>query len=105
GPDLDSEFIVYHSHANPGRYMNMDRIAWNGDKMLVLGPTTFEQENPSLPDFSDRFKRNEIGPEWSVINGGTWSIENNALLQTESSEEIVLLLRINLQPILQRNSI
>src|SRR5690606_33153953 len=37
GPDLDSEFIVYHSHANPGRYMNMDRIAWNGDKMLVLG--------------------------------------------------------------------
>lgn len=54
----------------------MDRIAWNGDKMTVLGPTTFEQQNPSMPDFSDRFKRNDIGNKWSNINGGTWSIED-----------------------------
>lgn len=77
GPDLDSEFIVYHSHAKPGRFMNIDRIGWNGDKMVVLGPTTSEQPNPQLPDFSDRFKREEIGSEWSTINGGDWSIVNN----------------------------
>lgn len=81
GPDLDSEFIVYHSHANPGRYINMDRIAWNGDKMTVLGPTTFEQQNPSLPDFSDRFKRTDIGTKWLNINGGTWSIHDHGLQQ------------------------
>lgn len=81
GPDLDSEFIVYHSHANPGRYINMDRIAWNGDKMTVLGPTTFEQQNPSLPDFSDRFKQNDIGTKWSKVNGGTWSIDDHGLEQ------------------------
>ncbi len=77
GPDLDSEFIVYHSHAKPGRFMNIDRIGWNGDKMVVLGPTTSEQPNPKLPDFSDRFKREEIGSEWSTINGGDWSIVND----------------------------
>ncbi len=81
GPDLDSEYIVYHSHANPGRYFNMDRIAWNGDKMTVLGPTTFEQENPGLPDFSDRFKRKDIGNQWSEVNGGTWSLHDHALEQ------------------------
>lgn len=77
GPDLDSEFIVYHSHAKPGRFMNIDRIGWNGDKMIVLGPTTFEQPDPQLPDFSDRFKREEIGSEWVTVNGGNWSIVNN----------------------------
>ncbi|MFC0270366.1 carbohydrate-binding protein [Metabacillus herbersteinensis] len=74
GPDLDSEYMVYHSHANPGRRMNMDRIAWNGDKMLVLGPTTSSQPNPDLPVFSDRFNRSSIGEDWAKINGGNWSI-------------------------------
>ncbi|WP_373895466.1 family 43 glycosylhydrolase [Virgibacillus sp. CBA3643] len=77
GPDLDSEFMIYHSHAKPGRFMNIDRIGWNGDKMIVLGPTTSEQPDPEMPDFSDRFKREEIGSEWSTVNGGEWSIENN----------------------------
>ncbi|MGM7719731.1 carbohydrate-binding protein [Metabacillus sp. Hm71] len=74
GPDLDSEYMVYHSHANPGRYMNLDRIAWNGDKMLVLGPTTTEQPNPDLPDFSERFSPSSLDENWETINGGSWSI-------------------------------
>lgn len=77
GPNLDSEFIVYHSHAKPGRFMNMDRIGWNGDKMIVLGPTTSEQPDPQLPDFSDRFEREEIGSNWSDVNNGDWLIVNN----------------------------
>ncbi|MCJ7842891.1 carbohydrate-binding protein [Lederbergia sp. NSJ-179] len=88
GPDLDSEYIVYHSHANPGRYMNMDRIAWNGEKMTVLGPTTFEQENPGLPDFSDRFKRKDIGAKWSEVNGGAWSLHDQSLEQKSNNDTI-----------------
>lgn len=77
GPDLDSEYMVYHSHANPGRYMNLDRIAWNGDKMLVLGPTTTEQPNPDLPDFSERFTKSLLDEKWKNINGGSWEIASD----------------------------
>lgn len=81
GPDLDTHYMVYHSHANPGRETNLDRIVWNGDKMLLLGPTTFKQQNPDMPDFSDRFKRNEVGNDWIAVNGGNWSISNDWLEQ------------------------
>lgn len=76
GPDLDSEYMVYHSHANPGRYMNLDRIAWNGNKMLVLGPTTTSQPNPDLPDFSDRFIQSSI-EDWENISGGNWTVASD----------------------------
>ncbi|MFD1849339.1 carbohydrate-binding protein [Oceanobacillus bengalensis] len=81
GPDLDTHYMVYHSHANPGRETNLDRIVWNGDKMLLLGPTTFKQQNPDMPDFSDRFGRSEIGNDWLTVNGGNWSISNDWLQQ------------------------
>lgn len=77
GPDLDSEYIVYHSHANPGRYLNLDRIAWNGEKMLVLGPTSTEQPNPDLPDFSERFTQSSFSENWEEIGGGSWSVTSN----------------------------
>lgn len=77
GPDLDSEYMVYHSHANPGRYMNLDRIAWNGDKMVVLGPTTSEQPNPDLADFSERFTESSLDKNWQNINGGNWIIASD----------------------------
>ncbi|BFH63450.1 carbohydrate-binding protein [Paenibacillus azoreducens] len=77
GPDLDSEYIVYHSHANPGRYLNLDRIAWNGDKMLVLGPTSTEQPDPDLPDFSERFTQSSFAKNWQNIGGGSWGITSD----------------------------
>ncbi|MDO3408440.1 family 43 glycosylhydrolase [Saccharibacillus sp. CPCC 101409] len=86
GPDLDSDFMVYHSHAHdgnityPGRKINLDRIVWNGDRMTVLGPTTSNQVNPELPDFSDRFNRTSIGSSWTNVGGGTWGIYNQELM-------------------------
>lgn len=77
GPDLDSDYMVYHSHANPGRYMNLDRIAWNGDKMLVLGPTITEQPNPHLPDFSERFLESSLNKNWENKNGGSWTVNSD----------------------------
>ncbi|ULL15160.1 glycoside hydrolase [Paenibacillus sp. H1-7] len=87
GPDLDTDYIVYHSHANPGRQLNMDRIAWNGDNMLVLGPTTAEQPDPAMPDFSDRFKRNELGDDWKAVGGGRWGILEEGTLSQEALGE------------------
>ncbi|WP_413408806.1 family 43 glycosylhydrolase [Paenibacillus amylolyticus] len=86
GPDLDSDYIVYHSHASdgnityPGRKMNMDRIVWNGEKLLVQGPTIASQPNPELPDFEDRFNRTSIGNNWTNVGGGTWGIYNQELM-------------------------
>ncbi|GGG06885.1 hypothetical protein GCM10010912_59440 [Paenibacillus albidus] len=91
GPDLDSDYMVYHSHAHqgniryPGRKMNLDRIAWNGDRMTVLGPTTAAQPNPDLPDFSDRFNRTGIGASWSNVGGGTWGIYNQELMWQDTT--------------------
>ncbi|WJH32682.1 glycoside hydrolase family 43 protein [Paenibacillus sp. CC-CFT747] len=80
GPDLDSDYIVYHSHADPGRNLNLDRIVWNGDKMAVLGPTTSEQPDPAMPDFSDRFQRKDLGKDWKIVNGGSWGIRDGHTL-------------------------
>lgn len=86
GPDLDSDYMVYHSHASqgnlvyPGRKMNIDRVVWNGDKLLALGPTTAAQPNPGLPAFEDRFNRTAIGTGWSNVGGGTWGIYNQELM-------------------------
>ncbi|MCA0757887.1 carbohydrate-binding protein [Paenibacillus sp. N4] len=87
GPDLDSDYIVYHSHANPGRHLNLDRILWNGDKMLVLGPTTSEQPDPAMPDFSDRFQRNALGGEWKAVGGGNWGIRDGSTLYQDAPGE------------------
>ncbi|MBD2867158.1 carbohydrate-binding protein [Paenibacillus arenilitoris] len=86
GPDLDSDYMVYHSHANPGRNLNLDRIVWNGDKMLLLGPTTSEQPDPDMPDFSDRFRREELGGEWKAVGGGKWGIRDGSLYQEAAGE-------------------
>ncbi|MGN7456383.1 family 43 glycosylhydrolase [Paenibacillus pasadenensis] len=86
GPDLDSDYMVYHSHASqgnatyPGRKMNLDRVAWNGGRMTVLGPTAGAQPNPAGPTFEDRFARTAIGSGWTNVGGGTWGIYNQELM-------------------------
>ncbi|WP_036718859.1 carbohydrate-binding protein [Paenibacillus harenae] len=87
GPDLDSDYMVYHSHANPGRNLNLDRIVWNGDKMLVLGPTTSEQPDPEMPEFSDRFRRDGLGDDWIVADGGNWRIRDGGTLYQDAIGE------------------
>ncbi|WP_426452690.1 carbohydrate-binding protein [Paenibacillus sp. S-38] len=85
GPDLDSDYMVYHSHANPGRQLNLDRMAWNGGKMLVLGPTTSDQPDPELPDYSDRFRRSSLGSEWKTVGEGRWDIRNGESLRQDKT--------------------
>lgn len=89
GPDLDTDYMFYHNLEGPGvvgplRHMNMDRIAWNGDHMEVLGPTVTEQPAPRLPQFSDHFNRKKIGSDWENINGGKWDIHEETYLRQQS---------------------
>lgn len=85
GPDLDSYFLTYHNLAGdqgqgPIRHLNFDRIAWNGDKMLVLGPTQFAQQAPAMPDAYDNFNRVGTGSNWIFPSGGNWTIANSSFL-------------------------
>lgn len=89
GPDLDSYYFCYHNMTRTSgrtqRQLDLDRIAWNGDKMMMLGNTTWMQDAPIIAP-CDYFDRAEIGPDWST-NGGTWSIVNSDYLAQTSSAE------------------
>jgi hypothetical protein len=88
GPDLDSYYLTYHnlvSGIGPFRRLNFDRIAWNGKKMTLLGPTTFFQENPAMPHAYDFFDRAEPGSGWTFPNGGNWYIHEMDFLVQDSA--------------------
>ena len=89
GPDLDTDYIVYHNLEGEGvvgplRHMNIDRIAWNGLELDVLGPTTTEQDGPIRPTFEDYFNRKKLGGNWEKIKG-KWVIENQEFLRQSST--------------------
>jgi xylan 1,4-beta-xylosidase len=87
GPDLDTYYTVYHNLTGvvaqgwPLRKLNFDAVGWNGDKMVVYGPTSWSMSNPAAPTFEDRFQRTSIGTGYSNNMGGAWSISNNFLCQ------------------------
>jgi xylan 1,4-beta-xylosidase len=91
GPDLDTYYFAYHNLINSGesRHFNYDRMAWNGDKLLILGPTNWIQQDPQLADMSDYFNRTDIGSGWTMPNGGNWGIINQDYMAQDSSKEAI----------------
>lgn len=86
GPDLDTWYIAYHNKIGdaglgPIRQLNIDPMAFNGNKLLVYGPTDWAQPAPALPTFYDRFDRATLGTSWTNVGAGTWSLVNQELLQ------------------------
>ena len=69
GPDLDSYYIVYHSLVDtlPNRNMNIDRIVFNGENMVIMGPTTASQQTPDLPDVYHYFAPGSSLKGWSLM--------------------------------------
>ena len=93
GPDLDTYYYTYHNLAGdfgvgPYRRLNFDRMAWNGDKMLLLGPTTWSQQPMQQADMSDFFDRSAIGSDWTLSVGGSWSLVNQDYLLQDKSDDI-----------------
>jgi hypothetical protein len=94
GPDLDTYYFTYHNLENrvPFRHLNFERIAWNGDKLLMLGPTTWPQQGFQQADIADFFDRNEIGDNWLTPGGGHWTIQDqDRLVQDLSNNETAVL--------------
>ena len=87
GPDLDTYFFCYHNllpnHSR--RLFNLERIGWNGDKMMMTGPTCWKQDRPLVAS-NDYFERAEIGSDWLMADGGQWQIvDNDHLSQTKET--------------------
>jgi xylan 1,4-beta-xylosidase len=84
GPDLDTYYTVYHNYmpVENKRELNLDAVGFNGNKMVVYGPTSWSMPNPTGPNFEDRFQRTTLGSGYSNLNGGTWGISNNFLYQS-----------------------
>ncbi|MBM7568030.1 family 43 glycosylhydrolase [Paenibacillus sacheonensis] len=79
GPDLDTQYMVYHNLEGHGvvgplRHMNIDRIVWDGNRLQVAGPTSEAQPAPALPAFADRFDRTKLGKAWKSKGDADWSI-------------------------------
>lgn len=100
GPDLDTYFFCYHNLQDnkSRRLLNFERIAWNGDKLMMTGPTDWEQDCPLVAE-NDYFERSEVGSKWVLSQDGNWQIEDNdhlvqsnnagshyAIFQTEAYE-------------------
>ena len=71
GPDLDTYFFCYHNLQDnkARRLLNFERIAWNGDKLMMTGPTDWEQDRPLVAE-NDYFERDELGDRWEVTGRG-----------------------------------
>ena len=55
-PDLDTYYIVYHTRDRM-RYLNIDRLVFNGRQMTALGPTVRSAPVPMMPDIYAQFDR------------------------------------------------
>lgn len=89
GPDLDSYYFCYHNMTRPSgrtqRQLDLDRIAWNGDKMMMLGNTTWMQDAPIIAP-NDYFDRATLGSAWDTSHGGSWAIAgSDHLAQTSAT--------------------
>lgn len=92
GPDLVTDYIVYHNLVNPKvgpiRRLNIDRVAFAGDRLIAYGPTDFAQQVPWLPDFASN--SGEVQPfdrslEWT--DGWARASEDALLLTSAGTKD------------------
>lgn len=87
GPDLDTYFFCYHNLQDnkARRLLNFERIGWCGDKLIMTGPTDWEQDLP-LTATSDYFEREALGADWTTDDDGLWQIADADHLRASSAE-------------------
>ncbi|MHB8128801.1 MAG: family 43 glycosylhydrolase [Mobilitalea sp.] len=70
GPDLATYFIVYHNlNQDASRDLNIDRLGWTGDQMVVFGPTQADMPAPKQAQFFDYCNSKDSFDYWTVLEG------------------------------------
>lgn len=89
GADLTSDYVVYHNLVNPKvgpiRRLNIDRIAYNGGKLIAYGPTEYNQTAPSLPSFYDYMEKGDNFIGNAKFKDGYAELENSSLITKNTS--------------------
>lgn len=87
GPDLDTYYFCYHNLQDnkARRLLNFERIGWCGDKLMMTGPTNWEQDKPIVAA-NDYFERQELGKDWTILSGDQWKIANSDHLTQTATE-------------------
>lgn len=93
GPDLDSYFLAYHnlvghsSEGPPVRELNIDRFAYNGDKLVVLGPThDHKQPAPAMPALYGWLSEGISTEQWDQADS---SIDGSVLSKLSTEEAFI----------------
>jgi GH43 family beta-xylosidase len=79
GPDNRQLVCVYHRwvfEPEAARVLAIDPLFFEGERMVVLGPSTEPRPAPPLPDIADFFDGPSLAPVWQVR--GTWSAGGGA---------------------------
>ncbi|MGG4033580.1 family 43 glycosylhydrolase [Paenibacillus cisolokensis] len=93
GPDMDSYYLVYHDLAGrsaegpPVRRLNIDRLAFNGDKLSVLGPTHGTPvQAPAPPAFADIPEYAPPADKWEQVGDGRGWLSRSAAEERHTAE-------------------
>ncbi|MGO4348683.1 family 43 glycosylhydrolase [Paenibacillus sp. MCAF9] len=77
GPDMDSYYLTYHnlvghsSEGPPVRELNIDRLAYNGDKLVVFGPShDHMQPAPAMPSLYSWLTDGISSEQWDETSSG-----------------------------------
>lgn len=79
GPDLVSHYLIYHNlNPDESRDLNIDRIRWNGEHMLVDGPSQ-RASAPARPDVATAWGSREAD-RWQILAGNLSEVADVARL-------------------------
>jgi GH43 family beta-xylosidase len=72
GPDNRQLFCVYHRWHEGERVLSIDPMGWEGERLVIDGPSTEPRPGPPPPAFADFFDRpGGLDLAWDIR--GTWS--------------------------------
>ncbi len=93
GPDMDSYYLTYHnlvghsSEGPPVRELNIDRLAYNGDKLVVFGPThDHKQPAPAMPALYGWLSEDSSNELWDTTKS---SIEETVISKKSTEEAFI----------------
>ena len=100
GPDLLSDYVVYHNliAAGPIRGMNIDRLSYNGTELNAFGPTPFWQARGKMPTYYDRLTTTENFTNVSSTKDGFGGVKKHVVAEYQVDAEANYVAEMNFNP-------
>lgn len=92
GPNNVEWYLAYHAWQQDMKERRpcLDRFYWEADGIWTPAPTHTPQPVPAMPTMRELFAGPELSSTWRV-QGGTWTITDNAVMQTNETTSIAQL--------------